>query len=104
MCTGPNPQQEPGEIPAPAHMGPPATSITYTVVQAIQPSSALCPLPKPPPLLVLTPPIDHLNVPPTVHLGGGKISLVSIHARSNTIPNTPQNTPKLHPHTAAPSW
>ena len=43
MCTGPNPQQESGEIPTLAHMGPPATSISHTAVQVIQPSSTPTP-------------------------------------------------------------
>ena len=62
----PNPQQEPGEIPTPTHIGPPATSISYTAVQAIQPSSAPNPPPKTThPYWFLTPSIGHtLMFPP----------------------------------------
>ena len=73
-CSGPNPQQKPGKVPTPTHMGPSSTCISYTAVQAFQPSSTPPP-PKPPtgssphhpPLSLVT----ILVPPPTVHLGGG---------------------------------
>ena len=39
LCAGPNPQQEPWEVPATSHMGPPPSGITYLTVQAFQPSN-----------------------------------------------------------------
>ena len=39
LCSGLYPQQKPGRVPASAHMGQSSAGISYTTVQAIQPSS-----------------------------------------------------------------
>ena len=53
MHSVPNPQQEPGEVPAPALMGPPSTYISHSAVKAFQsfntPTPYLNPLLVPPP-------------------------------------------------------
>ena len=36
MHSGPNPQQEPGKVPASTHMGPPSTYISDPAAQAFQ--------------------------------------------------------------------
>ena len=84
-CSGPYPQQKPGEVPASAHMGQSSAGISYTTVQAIQPSS--------PPTQPLKPPTGSPTIPPPAdHIGRGTHTfLVSIHARSNTTPNTPKH-------------
>ena len=60
-CARLHPRQEPGQVQAAAHMGPPPPGITHLTVQAFKPSnftlSHLTPL--------LVPP-----TPPTVHYGG----------------------------------
>ena len=78
LCASPTLQHKPSSLPAP----PPHLSHPYW----------FC-----------TSSIGHNTVPPTPHCSfrqGAHISLVSIHARSNTIPNTPQTPPNYTPYSS----
>ena len=64
-CAGPHPQQEPGQVPAAAHMGPPPPGITHLTMQAFKPSN--CTLSHLTPLLV--PPSLHPLLPLSIMVG-----------------------------------
>ena len=83
LHAGPYPKQEPGEIPATSHMGPPPSGITNLTAQAFQPSNYTHPL---------TP--YWSSLPPAVHTGRGTHTfMVSTHVCPKHTPNTP--TPNL---------
>ena len=88
LHAGPNPQQEPWEIPATSHMGPPPSGVT-NLTSASLPAFQLHPPPNPLPLLV---PKPSSHCP---YCGGGTYFMVS-------TPVCPQYTPYI-PNTPTPN-
>ena len=94
-CTGPNPQQEPWEIPATSHMGPPAPVFTNLTAQAFQPSNYTRPLPP-------TGSPTHLPLP---YWWGAHTVMVSTHICPQYTPYTPNPyTKSTSIPTAVSSW
>ena len=74
MCTGPPFKQKSRKLPAPAHMGPSATDITNTTVQASQPATQQHIHLTPPTGSPLPPPSHHFHTSPTnTKVGGAPI-------------------------------
>ena len=106
MCSGPHPQQEPGKVPATAHMGPPPPGISNPAVQANQHSNQ-------PNHYYLTPPTGSPNLlpfsntspSPTAHHGGGCTIFFYFftYGKYMCIPNAPLSLSTTSP-TPVPSW
>ena len=89
-------KQEPWEIPATSHVGPPPSGITNLTAQAFQPSNYTHPQP-----LTGSP-----HPPPTPYWWGAHTFMVGTHVCPQYTPYTP-NTPhtkSTSSRTAAPSW
>ena len=96
LHSGPNPQQEPWEIPATSHTGPPPSSFTNLAVQAFQPSN----------YTHFQPPTGSPHSPPTVHTGRGTYFYGKYTHLSTIHPLHPQypHTKSTSIPTTAPSW